>query len=317
MDNPTDASAHRQPPHPIGRLSMARPAPAANRALEILNFLAAHPTESFTLSELARRLDMNNASAHAVLAVLTDSGYLVRHAAHKTYGLGPAVVALGNAALERHRVIEVARVEMERLTRELGVQIVATSATVDEIVFVERVGRYTGHDPSPRVAERVPLVPPLGTVFMAWASDDTVEAWLDRLDPSTTRDELELHRYSLEWVREHGYTVALEGDTRVELGRTLIELTDQPTSSDLRAHLEKLFERLSHERYSPTDAPSEPFSVSLVAAPVFGPTSEVVLALSAIGFPEPLESAAVDAIGERVRRATAAITAETHGRPPS
>jgi hypothetical protein len=41
-----------------------------------------------------------------------------------------------------------------------------------------------------------------------------------------------------------------------------------------------------------------------------------VLALSAIGFSEPLDPAAVEAIGERVRRATAAITAETHGRPP-
>jgi DNA-binding IclR family transcriptional regulator len=211
----------------------------------------------------------------------------------------------------------VARDEMERLSTELGVQIVATSATADEMVFVERVGRYTGHDPSPRVAERVPLVPPLGAVFMAWAGEPAVNAWLNRLDASTTGDERELHLYSLEWVREHGYAVALEGDTRVELGRTLIELTDQPTSSDLRARLEKIFERLGHERYSPTEAPGEPFAVSLVAAPVFGPTSEVVLALSAIGFPEPLDPAAVDAIGERVRRATAAITADTHGRPPT
>jgi DNA-binding IclR family transcriptional regulator len=295
---------------------MARPAPAANRALDILNFLAAHPTESFTLSELARRLDLNSASAHAVLAVLTDAGYLVRHAGHKTYALGPAVVALGNAALERHRVIEVARHEMRRLSDDLDVQIVATAATPTEIVFLERVGRYTATDPSPRVAERVPLVPPLGTVFLAWAPAAAVGAWLDRSDPALGDDERELHRLSLDWVREHGYAVGLENEARAEFGRTLVELTDEPASSDLRDRLEKLVDRLAREPYRPTEVASEPFRVSLVAAPVFGPTGDVVLALSAIGFPEPLDSEALDEIGQRVRRATAAITAETHGRPP-
>ena len=295
---------------------MARPAPAANRALDILNFLAGHPTESFTLSELANRLDMNSASAHAVLAVLTDGGYLVRHATHKTYGLGPAVVALGNAALERHRVIAIARDEMRALSTDLGVQIVATAATSDEIVFVERVGRYTGHDPSPRVAERVPLVPPLGAVFLAWAADPTVDRWLARLGPDTPAAELDLHRVSLDWVREHGYAVGLEGEVRAELGRTLAELTDQPASSDLRARLDKVVARLAHEPYGPGDALFEPFRVSLVAAPVFGPGGDVVLALSAIGFAEPLDTDAVDEIGQRLRRATTSITAETHGRAP-
>ena len=41
-----------------------------------LDFLAAHPTESFTLSELSRRLGINGASAHAVLTELTEAGYL-------------------------------------------------------------------------------------------------------------------------------------------------------------------------------------------------------------------------------------------------
>ena len=48
---------------------MARPAPAATRAVDILSYLIAHPTQSFTLSELAPHLRMNMASTHTVLAV--------------------------------------------------------------------------------------------------------------------------------------------------------------------------------------------------------------------------------------------------------
>jgi DNA-binding IclR family transcriptional regulator len=296
---------------------VARPAPAANRAIDIVNFLAAHPTESFTMSELARRLDMNGASAHAVLAVLTDAGYVVRHQTHKTYGLGPALVALGQAALERHGVIEVARREMRKLSAELGVQIVATAATPVEIVFLDRVGRYTARDPSPRVGERVPLVPPFGTVFMAWAPPATVEAWLARMDPAAADEERALDLASLDWVREHGYAVGLEGETRVELGRALAQLADEPASADLRGKIESLVTQLSHEPYRPIEAPDGAYTISLVAAPVFGPSSDVVLALSAIGFADPLDNEQVDDIGQRMRRAAAAITAETHGRPPT
>ena len=56
-----------------------RPAPGAERVVAVLNFLAAHPDESFTLSELSRRLDLNKATCHALLMTLTQAGYLLRH----------------------------------------------------------------------------------------------------------------------------------------------------------------------------------------------------------------------------------------------
>ena len=58
-------------------------------------------------------------------------------------------------------------------------------------------------------------------------------------------------------------------------------------------------------------------SVSYIAAPVFGSTSEVVLALSAIGFVKPLSGREIEEIATRLRTATSAITAETHGRVPT
>ena len=57
---------------------MSRPALAATRAISILDFLAAHPDDAFTLSDLAARLGINVASAHALLTVLVEAGYLGR-----------------------------------------------------------------------------------------------------------------------------------------------------------------------------------------------------------------------------------------------
>jgi hypothetical protein len=48
---------------------MARPALSATRAVAVLNFLAGHATEEFTLSDLASRLGINLSSAHSLLAV--------------------------------------------------------------------------------------------------------------------------------------------------------------------------------------------------------------------------------------------------------
>ena len=80
---------------------MARAAPSADRTVALLDFLAAHPDERFGLSDLARRLDINKATAHALTAALTNAGYLLRHPVDKRYSLGPALIAIGNAAASR------------------------------------------------------------------------------------------------------------------------------------------------------------------------------------------------------------------------
>jgi DNA-binding IclR family transcriptional regulator len=201
------------------------------------------------------------------------------------------------------------------------VQLVATTVTPSELLFVDRAGRYTGHDPSPRVGERVPLVPPLGSVFLAWAARESINAWLDRLPPDISADERELYELSLDFVRRHGYAAGFEVATRRELGQALVALTDNPRSADLRASIEALVGRLRNEAYPMTDSPAtdadRPRAVSYIAAPVFGSTSEVVLALSAIGFTKPLSGHEIEDIAARLRTATSAITAETHGRVPT
>lgn len=296
---------------------MARPAPAASRAIDIINHLVAAPTRSFTLTEIARSLDINSASAHALLAALSDAGYLVRHPVHKTYSLGPVVAVLGSAAREANPVVAAASAALRRLNRELGVQIVATARTTDEIVAIDSAGRYTGTDPSMRVGQRLPLVPPLGTVFLAWAPQSDVDAWLARAPHALTESETDLYQVALEWARKRGFAIGLAGEARVALLNTIAELSDHPRATHLRARISSVATRLAAEERELHGNAHGPYMVSHIAAPVFSPHGDVVLGLSAHGFTEPLTTDQIDAVGEALRRGGLSITSETRGETPT
>jgi DNA-binding IclR family transcriptional regulator len=289
---------------------MSRPALSATRAMGILHFLAAHPTEAFSLSDLSDRLGVNVASMHAVLTVLTDDGYLLRHPRHRTYRLGPAVVALGTAALEAHPAIDIARDAARTLAAETGLEVaVTTLAGDDQIVFLARAG-----EPSPRsvpihVGQRTPFVPPLGSVFVAWG--DAAE-WLAR---STDPAALAL---VLEAVRARGYSIALEVETRIRLGQALDELAAAPSSAALQANVGTLVEDLGRRRYHVRElADDERYDVSMIAAPVFDAAGEVLLALTLIGFSPSLTGREVAAVGAQVRDAALVVTRRSRGRVPS
>jgi DNA-binding IclR family transcriptional regulator len=288
---------------------MSRAALAATRAVDLLNFLAAHPTEGFTLSELTRRLGINVASAHGLLGVLTEAGYVVRHARLRTYTLGPSVVALGTAALEQHAAIDVARDAARDLAGRTGLEVAVTSPAGEDILFLSRAGEHQARGPAVHVGQRVPLVPPIGSVFVAWGD---ASAWLSRAeDPGAMAAVLDA-------VRARGYSIALEADARHGLGRALDRLADVPSDASVRGQLEELLAELAHADYQVRELDrSRTYDVSMVAAPVFGTGREVVLALTLVGFPAGLPADRIAAYGEQVRDVGLVVTKRTHGVVPA
>ena len=301
---------------------MARPAPAADRVVQILDLLVTHPTERFTLTELVRRTGMSLGSAHAVLAVLEGSGHVTRHPVTKAYSLGPALVVAGVVALEHHPGIAAAREAIGPLADELGVEVVVTARTIDEIVFVAHAGTHTPYGPAIREGERVPLVPPLGGVFLAWSDDGEIDHWLSR-SPDLSDTALERNRTALELARARGFSVTTSTDTQRLLGERTYSLADDPTRADLHADVDELFARLATEDYPLVDLDTKPadeirYDIGIVAAPVFGPDGGVIAAISATGFPPGLDADTVLSIGARVRDTAAMITRASRGRvPPS
>jgi DNA-binding IclR family transcriptional regulator len=287
---------------------MSRPALAATRAISVLNFLAAHPADEFTLSDLAARLDINVASAHALLGVLTDAGYLVRHPRRRTYTLGPSVVALGSAAMERHAAIDLARDAARDLAKELDLEVAVTAPAGDDIVFLARAGEHQARGMAVHVGQRVPLVPPLGSVFMAWGD---AGPWLARAEDPGRMQAV------LDGVRGRGYSIALEADARRGLSDALDHLADAPADAALRGSVDELVVELGHGEYQVQALdPARSYDVSMVAAPVFGSAGEVVLALTLVGFAAGLPGERVAEHGERVRDVGLVVTKRSQGRVP-
>ena len=112
----------------------------------------------------------------------TDAGYVTRDPSTLAYSLGPALVVAGRRrprAAARHRRGRVRRSSAPS-PRELGLETVVSARTVGRDHLRRPRRRPRPHGPQLREGERVPLVPPLGGVFMAWAPPDDVEAWLAR-----------------------------------------------------------------------------------------------------------------------------------------
>lgn len=256
---------------------MTRPALSATRTVAVLNFLAEHGTDEFTLSDLADRLDINLASAHALLAVLNQAGYVSRHQRLRTYSLGPVLVALGNAAVERHPAIERAHEEAGRISEELSLAVAVTALAGDDIVFLERVGAYHPRDIGLQVGQRVPMIPPVGAVFAAWHDP---EVWLAR---ATDRPAMEA---VLADVRTRGWAAALGNppSTRYEAVATL--------------------------------KARQIYDVVMIAAPVFGPAGDAIVSMTLLGMERALSGQQVVTLGERLRDAGLVATRRSGGRTP-
>lgn len=280
---------------------MAKRVPAVERAVAVLDLLATRPTESFTLSELARELDLNKATAHSLLVTLAELGYLTRDERDKRYALGPALIAVGNAASSSYPAARVAQPAMQDLSRRFDLEVIASTALTDEILILSRAGtpRPLGINIQP--GQRLPLVPPLGTVFVAWSGEEAIDRWLDKLGPDATAEDRDRYREALEAVRAVGVSLALGGEGQQKL---VEELT--AGSADVTG-----------EEYALTElATDAAYAISQIGAPVFGAGGEVALGLFLIGFRGQLPADEVPRYIEALRDAAASVTARLNGHAP-
>ncbi|HWC33566.1 MAG TPA: flavin reductase [Mycobacteriales bacterium] len=217
------------------------------------------------------------------------------------------------------RSADLARPHMESLAQELDVECVASAIVGPDMVLLARAGKLQTNSLPTAVGQRIPFEPPVGTAFVAWASESAQKSWLDRLDRSAPPETMEALRRTLAEVREAGYSVG-RGHRWHEQAAQVMSRPDPTVDAEVAAaQLHQLIGMLPPDYESPVGDPGDARTVS---TPVFGPGGVVVMVLSAVltgasdlgGDESPLSNLAFTVA--RLRAAAAAVTEALNGAAP-
>lgn len=187
---------------------------SVERAADVLLLFARANRPNLGVTEISTELGLSKAVVHRVLTTLVAKGLLDVETTTRRYVLGPAVVELGAAFLERADVRSLALPTLHELSVRTNETATLSLLRGDERYYIEQV------IPDREVKMTVPIGRsfPLhagGTskAFLAFLPDDVRRGYLDRarldgLTDATLTDRRRLEE-DLVRIRERGYAVSL------------------------------------------------------------------------------------------------------------
>lgn len=108
------------------------------------------------------------------------------------------------------RLAELARDRIEDLASTHQVDCSVLAKVGQEVVFVLTANHSVASN-AVSVGHRVPIVPPIGSVYLVDADEDEVDQWLAAA-PGQDAETVALFRRNLETVKERGYSLSLMAD---------------------------------------------------------------------------------------------------------
>lgn len=264
-----------------------RPSPAITRGAALLRELA-RSDEPLSLAALSRGTAINKPSAHSLLLGLAQEGLVTRAGSPPTYRLGPALAALGRAA-HSLALDELVDVELVRLHAELGTDAMAGQIQGNEIAVIAARTRAHPFGYSISTGTRLALRAPVGTLYLAWATDHSIDAWIARADPGLARAQVERLHLALRSIRRRGWSA-----TVADADRSMFHEVDD--DSDLGAAMQ---------------------TVIGVSAPVWDHASQLACSIAVCGFSQPITGHAIVELAAAVTTSARRITELIVGVPPT
>ncbi|MCV2445717.1 IclR family transcriptional regulator [Paracoccus sp. DMF] len=108
------------------------------------------------LASIGRHVGTGRSTTHRLVSFLLQHSYL-RQIDGRGYVLGPALISLGNAALEQMPLTSCARPHIERLARETGASIHLSIREGDNIVYVDKIPGTKGLEMRSHVGLQKPM----------------------------------------------------------------------------------------------------------------------------------------------------------------
>jgi DNA-binding IclR family transcriptional regulator len=282
---------------------MARSSPGVLRVASILNFIADHPDQAFTLTGLVKALKLSRATCHALLTGLVEVGYLYR-ASDKNYILGPALASIGRIAAQHTSPLQVAQPEMRALADEFDTICACFFRDGDDIVVRDRAASVSHVGWSVPVGTRLKLRPPFAAIFYAWSPPSEAEAWLDSSEPKPTAEHRAEMLRGMAFVKQHGFQVQVRNTNAAAGG----DMTPEQTfgAQNLEFPVSVMSELQDHVAYR---------AVGIVA-PVFDVRGQVAFVMGLTGFSQSLPGHKIRQASLALRRACDRVTTFITGRPP-
>jgi DNA-binding IclR family transcriptional regulator len=255
---------------------MARPSPPTDRVVLVLDLLANHPGEPMTFTDISRRLDLSRATCHALLASLTDAGYIMRNA-DKTYLLGPSLIAIGRSAERSYPYVPAVREVVATLVEKTdrSCVLIVTDGTTLTVLDYEGESPRGEHAPH---GNRVPFAAPFGVVLAAWSGESMLERWVDR-GAEMGAGRFERSAQLLYEVRERGYSASPLDPERRQLWE-LFELAQKDLVSDeLRRMISRSNGPIGHDYLWEELEGRDHVAVSSISSPVFAASGRAAFAI--------------------------------------
>ena len=281
---------------------------SASRSIDVIEFLALFPQQRFTLSQISEATEINISSLHSVLQRMSERGYVLRYGEKKAYGLGPSLIAVGQAVLESQPMVARAKHAAEALLIELGIPVLLSSVIGDEILALLALKDPAGCGPGMHSGERLPLVAPIGAPFLAWASATAVDAWIARRAAPPPSHLVEAWRRDLELTRQNGYQVILRAFGGASIASLIAEMASSRPTPDYKTELTKLINSLDyHCPQLEVIEDDSYYDVILIASPLFNEDGEVAFNLCLGGFQQRLTGVAIKHYADRLMRSCVEI----------
>ncbi len=294
---------------------------SASRAVAIVEFLASHSGQTFSLSEIARRCGLRKSTAYKILGELQASGWLTRWPADLRYGLGPKLIVIGRAASEVTPEVNLARPFLEELAAEFQRECVFCTALSDQILILDSTGPVGFRASSFQPGGQTPLVAPFGAVYIAWQDEVVRKDWYARSgldDPDRTKQMEE----TLKQTVDRGYLVTVESDFQDQLAEVMSAMSEDLTVPEIRNLLKDRLASLSTIAWfdlgevDSDGGPTKSWVIESLQAPVFDVDGVSRYALAVVKINRDYQYESLTRAGERVRRAADQVTEAiaTHSR---
>jgi DNA-binding IclR family transcriptional regulator len=182
------------------------------------------------------------------------------------------------------QLAEVARLQVERIARQLACE-AAVLVGINDHELTTAVSAYGGSaEMVAPLGDRVPLMPPLGEAYVAWAGDEVVEAWLRRAS-SQTPEVVGKYRRRLAAVKERGFAVSRMCDESTPSYADLKDAMLEYAAGNLTPARERAVRSVIADTsrfFETIDIDEETFyDLGSIVVPVLGPDEQVVLCLRA------------------------------------